>query len=104
VTKDELEQWDREYHAAGHAIQSAIALRIQRTGENAAGADGKHLRTGLDMGKADHAALVDLLISKGIFTQDEYLDKVLHWTKVEADFQAKTTRERCGLPDNVTFG
>jgi hypothetical protein len=36
----------------------------------------KHLRVGLNMSKADQLGLVLLLISKGVFTEEEYIEAV----------------------------
>lgn len=61
------------YEQAAHGVQSAIAHKIA-SGWN--GADPKHLRTGIDMSKADMLGLVELLIAKGIFTSAEYVESV----------------------------
>ena len=38
--------------------------------------DPKHLRVGVNSAMCDHAALVRVLIAKGILTEDEYLEAV----------------------------
>ncbi len=61
------------YHDACHAIQTGVALDHAN-----GGTDGspKHLRVGINLTKCDHAALVRLLIAKGVFTEREYLDTI----------------------------
>lgn len=69
------------YHEAVHAVQSGV-LQMQHVeaqqgkGENESSTGGKHLRTGLNLAMCDHAALVGLLIHKGLFTQEEYIEAI----------------------------
>jgi hypothetical protein len=59
------------YQAAGHAIQSGV-LFDQQTGSDSS--SPKHLRTGIDLRAADQAGLANLLIAKGVFTRQEYVE------------------------------
>jgi hypothetical protein len=61
------------YEQAAHGVQSAIAHKIG-TGWN--GASDKHLRVGVDMSKSDMYGLVELLIAKGVFTGEEYIEHI----------------------------
>lgn len=68
----------KDYVAAAHAVQSGIAMDLQRKyigrlSETTIDAL-KHLRVGIDTSKSDQAALVGILIAKGIFTLEEYVD------------------------------
>lgn len=65
---DKIKDLGLSYEAAAHGVQTAIANRD--------GVDGyaKHLRTGIDMSKADQFGLACLLIDKGIITDEEYLE------------------------------
>lgn len=60
------------YAEAAHGVQSALAYEILQ------GPVGrlhpKHMRTGLDLGKAEMAGLVTLMLAKGVFTMEEYLE------------------------------
>lgn len=60
--------WQERHAAASHAMQSGA--QDQAGGSN----DGspKHLRVGVNVALCDHAALVGLLISKGLITEEEY--------------------------------
>lgn len=60
------------YEAAAHGVQSAIAHAMNDPASHTT--KPKQLRVGVDMSKADHAALVHLLIQKGIFTEIEYME------------------------------
>lgn len=58
------------YLAACHAMQSGVAAEHERGSD-----DGtpKHLRVGVNAAAVSVAALANLLISKGVFTLDEYV-------------------------------
>ena len=45
------------------------------------------LRAGLDLSKSDHAGLVTLLVEKGVFTMEEYLEAIAKQAEEEADMQ-----------------
>jgi hypothetical protein len=92
------------YHAALHGVQTAVLLQIDRLGYNAAGADAKHLRTGINGAMSDHGALVGLLIEKGVFSSVEYLEAIASQMETELARISADTRRKCGLPDKVTFG
>lgn len=57
------------YAEAAHGLQSAIEFDPEYTGTQP-----KHLRVGIDMQKADTMGLVTLLIAKGVFTLEEYVE------------------------------
>lgn len=59
------------YEQAAHGVQTAIAHDMN-LGRKAT--EPKHMRVGIDMQKAETAGLVSLLIAKGVFTMDEYLE------------------------------
>lgn len=59
---------ETRYLAALHAMQSGVAFTMAWTDET----EPKHLRVGVNAAMSDHAALIRLLIAKGVFTLDEY--------------------------------
>jgi hypothetical protein len=65
---------DRErYFRAAHAMQSGVAA------DQAMGSDDgspKHLRTGVNSALTNQAGLVNLLIAKGVFTEEEYVKAI----------------------------
>jgi len=68
------------YMAAMHRVQTAIAFRPDKKNQ-----EPKHLRTGIDMSKADMGGLATLLIEKGVFTTEEYLTAIADSAEREAD-------------------
>ncbi len=57
------------YLAAAHGMQSGVAF------EETLGAKDmtpRHLRVGVNSAMVEHAALVDLLLSKGVISEEEY--------------------------------
>ena len=79
-----IEDLIRRYEGAAHAIQSAISYNPDKKAQ-----EPKHLRVGIDIRKAEHAGLVRLLVEKGTFTNDEYLEAVVVAMEEEAEFQAE---------------
>jgi hypothetical protein len=67
------EQDRQRYRDAMHAVQSGVAMRIQ---VDPGHATPKDLRTGLNSAHVSVAALVGLLVNKGILSFDEYAEAV----------------------------
>lgn len=61
------------YEQAIHGIQTGIALEIERGSDCAT---PKHLRVGINSAMCEHAALIRLLIAKGIITEEEYAEAI----------------------------
>ena len=91
------------YETAMHAVQSAIALDIELHGANAAGADAKHLRTGINSALVDSWGLASLLIDKGVFTKGEYLASMAAAAERERDAVTERMRRKTGNT-NMSFG
>ena len=94
------------YHAAGHAIQSGVAYEMTQ-GDAAAGTSPKSLRTGVNLSKCDQAALVRLLMAKGVFTLDEYEQELADEAEREVqryEDRANARMEATGSPSKITFG
>lgn len=69
------------YQEACHAIQSGVLqmmhVQAQQDRDTNTHATGpKHLRTGINIAMCDHAALVNLLVKKGLFTMEEYQEEI----------------------------
>lgn len=65
------------YEEAAHGVQSVIAheMGLAAALNSRHGAtEPKHLRVGVDMRAADAAGLARLLIDKGLFTLEEYIE------------------------------
>lgn len=97
------EKNNQRYHAAMHAVQSAVALDIQVSGDNGAGADHKHLRTGINACLVDSLAVSRLLMQKGIFSESEYLEAIALAAEAEVGRMTARLRERTGVA-NLEFG
>jgi hypothetical protein len=67
------EQDHKRYAAAAHAMQSGVAAKMHH---EPAETQPKHLRVGINSAMCDHAALVRLLIAKGVFTEEEYVKEI----------------------------
>lgn len=91
------------YQRAMHAVQSAVALDIQVSGDNKAGADHKHLRTGINACLVDSGAVGALLIRKGVFTELEYYTALAEFAEREQQSMTERMRERTGNP-HISFG
>lgn len=65
---------DKErYVDACHAMQSGIAMMMNY---DSASTTPKHLRVGVNSAMVDSSALANLLISKGIITEEEYFKAI----------------------------
>lgn len=105
---------EERYLSAVHRMQSAegfrLAAEIRRKLAGGTGIEdtlawvAKHLRVGVNSGLSSHAALVDLLVEKGVFTAEEYEEQMVVWAEREADARVAEVRAKLGLGDGVTFG
>jgi hypothetical protein len=81
------------YRAAAHAMQSGVAMKMNfAPGETTP----KHLRVGINSAMSDQGALARLLIAKGVFTEDEYLEAVADGMEAEAASYEHQLREHFG--------
>lgn len=69
------------YEELVHAMQSGVAFSMND--EECKDTTPKHLRVGINVAMCDHAALVRLLIKKGVFTQEEYEEAITDEMKRE---------------------
>jgi hypothetical protein len=94
------------YDEAAHGVQSAIRYEMTQRGFGDSGTVVdmvKHLRTGIDMRAADAGGLAGLLIAKGIFTADEYMEHMRLAANEELARYQDHCRKVYGLPDTVDF-
>lgn len=68
------------YQAALHAVQSGIAFMMHR---NKNLGHPKHLQVGVDSAKVEQAALVHLLVERGLFTVAEYVEAIADHMEAE---------------------
>lgn len=91
------------YSQAMHAVQSAVALDLELSGLNKAGADPKHLRTGINACLVDSSAIAQLLMAKGVFTESEYFAAIADAAEREEKSMTTRMRERTG-DQRLRFG
>lgn len=64
---------DLSYESALHGIQTGVAFEMER---GVSATEPKHLRVGVNSALVNDAALVRLLVAKGLFTMEEYLEEL----------------------------
>ena len=79
------------YEQAAHGVQAAIAFDI---GRGSTASTPKHLRVGVDMSKADMLGLAMLLISKGVITEEEYIEHM----RLAANEELAMREAACPIP------
>lgn len=63
-----------------HAVQTGISYKIQ-AGETEH--SPKHLRVGVNSAMINNAAMVKILVEKGIFTYEDYWNKIIDEAEAE---------------------
>lgn len=89
------EKASERYTRAAHRVQTAIAFHPERPADQF-----KDLRTGIDLSKADMGGLATLLIAKGVFTHEEYLEAIADSAEREAESKEDALSARYGI--NIT--
>ena len=69
-----------DYFELCHAMQSGVASKMNYDDHET---QPKHLRAGVNSALVSNGALVQLLIDKGVFTQDEYMVKLTEFMERE---------------------
>lgn len=82
LSKIPVEQLVASYEPLAHRVQSGVAFRLDA---NPSSGSAKHLRTGLDLSKAEFGGLAILLVRKGLITNEEYFAAILEGIEDEVD-------------------
>jgi ATP phosphoribosyltransferase len=90
------------YEEAAHGVQSAVKYEMEQR-QRAVGDELKHLRVGLDMRAADMRGLVELLITKGAITGEDYIEQMRLAANEELARYEDHVRRTYGLPPNMSF-
>lgn len=90
---DESKAHLRRYSAAAHAMQSGVAMKMGFAGEET---EPKHLRVGVNSAMVEHAALVALLMEKGIITDEDYTKALADAMEREAENYRLAVSEHFG--------
>lgn len=96
VTK--IDDLRRRYLAAAHAVQAGVQMELNDDPPTRSGSpvSPKMLRTGLNLAMVEHGALVRLLIAKGLFTEEEYLEELAKGAEVEQALYEERLSARFG--------
>jgi len=71
-----FEEKKERYKQLMHAMQTGVAATMPLEGDLGE-TSPKHLRVGVNSARCETSALVNLLIAKGITTQEEFLDYLI---------------------------
>lgn len=91
------------YERSIHSMQTGVKMELNRDlAEHGANLEYfiKHLRVGNNARACDHAALVRILIAKGLFTEEEYCAALAD----EMDREVERYRQKLNMPANVSLG
>jgi len=89
------------YAAAAHAMQSGVAMEMFLPDRQSA-TEPKHLRVGVNSALVDSAALAELLIRKGVITEEEYFEALAEGMEREQRKYEKRLSEHYGR--RITLG
>lgn len=89
----------RSYREAAHAMQSGVAMKMHYDPTETS---VKHLRVGVNSAMVETATLFNLLLKKGIITQEEFEEELANQMNIEADSYQKWLQDRTGT--EVTLG
>lgn len=85
--KETLMNHAQRYTAAAHAMQSGVAMMMQK-GDTST--EPKHLRVGVNSAMSDISSLARLLIAKGVITEQEYFAAIADGMEREkAEYEAR---------------
>ena len=84
------------HEVAAHAVQTATGYAI---GFDPTVGSPKDVRTGLNIVMRDHASLAQLLISKGLITENEYLAALADGMEEEVSLRQKELSARLAGAD-----
>ena len=94
------QDFHERYALLAHAIQTGVALEL---GIDPASGTPKHLRTGVNLSKVEHGALIRVLIAKGVFTLEEYEAELLKGLEAEKEAYEERLRAWHGGLTKVTL-
>ncbi len=88
------------YEKACHAMQSGVAMWMNYD-PNAT--NPKHLRVGVNSALVDSAAIVKLLLAKGIITEAEHWKALADQMEAEVESYSKMLSDRLGGSSKITL-
>ncbi len=84
-----------------HAMQTGVEMMMQKGHKETL---PKHLRVGVNSAMIDSAAVASLLIEKGVFTEEEYYERLGDFAERDAASYAAMVNEAFGTDDRITLG
>lgn len=87
------------YMEAAAAMQAGVALKMSR---EPADVQPKHLRVGVNSAMSQHAGLAELLIAKGVITEEEYGEAMAQGMRNEVAMYEQELSQMFGA--KVTLG
>lgn len=91
----------RTYLEAAHAMQTGVAVMQSRDSRET---EPKSLRVGVNSAMVDTAAIVRLLVQKGIFTMREFDEVLTDQMNLEAESYEIRVRDALGGEKKITLG
>ena|SRR5581483_12024765 len=88
----------QRYQAAAHAMQTGVAFKMDHAPSETS---PKHLRVGVNSALRDSASLARLLISKGLITEEEYIQAQADGMEEEAELYRQWLSDHTGA--NITL-
>lgn len=76
-----MDELRARYDKAMHGMQAGIQMKIQF--QVASECEPKHLRVGINSAMVDTGAMAKLLVAKGVFTEEEYLESLVEFAERE---------------------
>ena len=82
MDEDKKRAYAERYEAAMHSMQAGVALQMQY---DLLETNPKHLRVGINSAMLESNAIGELLIKKGLITEEEYMIAITEAAEKEAD-------------------
>lgn len=95
---ERLAELQQEYAELMHAVQSGVAAEMAISSHSV---EPKHLRVGINSAQVNDAALVRLLIEKGVFTELEYFEHLVTEARREKERYERLLSTKLGPVVNL---
>lgn len=93
-----VEEKRKRYQELLHAMQTGVQTKMNYEDKDT---QPKHLRVGINAAMSDHAALVYLLVRKGLITEEEYFDSMIEFMEREVESYRALLHDLLGA--NITL-
>lgn len=90
---EQAQEHHQRYLRAAHAMQSGVAMNMNYEPSET---DPKHMRVGVNSAMIEHAALVDVLVEKGLITHEEFFKSLADKMELEVRRYEATLEKRLG--------